>query len=264
MTAGVAQFDADRTLSFFNQPFAVMAQIEPDWLAEKPEFDRLLERMRENRPPARSARFPGMEERAARLVHFAPTRSSTEDWILASGDHWRVVAQPLPDGGLRMIFEDRTEQVRLASARDTLLRVRTATFDNLFEAISVFASDGRLYLWNKRFSEVWELDEEWLVRASPGRRTGAGDGAQAGQPDRRRAGPRNGAQHDQRPPLRHRPRVDDRRPPFRVRRRAAARRQRAFHDDRRHRFLAGSRRRFASARRRWRRPTRSRPTSSPT
>jgi signal transduction histidine kinase len=61
-----------------------------------------------------------------------------------------------------MIVEDRTEQVRLASARDTLLRVRTATFDNLFEAISVFASDGRLYLWNKRFSEVWELDEQWL------------------------------------------------------------------------------------------------------
>ena len=44
-----------------------------------------------------------------------------------------------------MFLEDRTEQVRLASARDTLLRVRAATFDNLLEAISVFASDGRLY-----------------------------------------------------------------------------------------------------------------------
>ena len=54
------------------------------------------------------------------------------------------------------------QQLRLASARDTLLRVRSATFDNLFEAISVFASDGRLYLWNRRFLEDWELDEEWL------------------------------------------------------------------------------------------------------
>jgi signal transduction histidine kinase len=82
--------------------------------------------------------------------------------MLANGDHLRVVAQPLPDGGLRMFLEDRTEQVRLASARDTLLRVRAATFDNLFEAISVFASDGRLYLWNRRFCQVWDLDEEWL------------------------------------------------------------------------------------------------------
>jgi signal transduction histidine kinase len=85
-----------------------------------------------------------------------------EEWMLPGGDHLRVVAQPLPDGGLRLFLEDRTEQLRLASARDTLLRVRAATFDNLFEAISVFASDGRLYLWNRRFLEDWELDEEWL------------------------------------------------------------------------------------------------------
>ena len=48
MTAGTAQFDADRALSFFNRPFAVMAELDPDWLAERPEFDRVLERMREN------------------------------------------------------------------------------------------------------------------------------------------------------------------------------------------------------------------------
>jgi signal transduction histidine kinase len=85
-----------------------------------------------------------------------------EEWVLPNGDHFRVVAQPLPDGGLRLFLEDRTEQLRLASARDTLLRVRAATFDNLFEAISVFASDGRLYLWNRRFLDNWELDEQWL------------------------------------------------------------------------------------------------------
>ena len=44
-----------------------------------------------------------------------------------------------------------------------MLRVRAATFDNLFEAISVFASDGRLYLWNRRFRDVWDLEEERLT-----------------------------------------------------------------------------------------------------
>src|SRR5207253_1203453 len=86
-----------------------------------------------------------------------------EDWLLSGGKHLRVVAQPLPDGGLLLIFEDRTEQLQLASARDTLLRVRTATFDNLFEAVGVFASDGRLNLWNNRFRELWDLDEEHLA-----------------------------------------------------------------------------------------------------
>ena len=162
MTAGAAQFDGDRNIAFFNQPFAIMAQLEPEWLAEQPEFDRVLERMRENGRLPEVRDFPAWK--AERREWFtSPEETIEEDWILANGDHLRVLGQPLPDGGLRLIFEDRTEQVRLASARDTLLRVRAATFDNLFEVISVFASDGRLYLWNRRFSEVWDLDESWLA-----------------------------------------------------------------------------------------------------
>ncbi len=162
MTAGAAQFDADRSLSFVNRPFAAMAQLDPEWLNDKPEFDRVLERMREHNRVPETRDFPTWK--AERREWFtSPDEVIEEDWMLPGGDHWRVVAQPLPDGGLRMFLEDRTEQARLASARDTLLRVRSATLDNLFEAIGVFASDGRLYLWNRRFSRVWGLDEQWLA-----------------------------------------------------------------------------------------------------
>jgi signal transduction histidine kinase len=161
MTAGTAQFDHDRNLAFFNQPFAVMTQLDPEWLAEGPEFDRVLERMREQNRVPETRDFPAWRDER-RAWFSSPDEVVEEEWMLAGGDHLRLVAQPLPDGGLRLFVEDRTEQVRLASARDTLLRVRAATFDNLFEAISVFASDGRLYLWNRRFSQVWDLDEEWL------------------------------------------------------------------------------------------------------
>jgi signal transduction histidine kinase len=162
MSAGTAQFDSERNLSFFNKPFAAMAKLDPDWLAEQPEFDRVLERMRETARVPETRDFPNWK--AERRAWFtSPEELIEEDWMLPAGHHWRVVAQPLPDGGLRMFLEDRTEQARLASARDTLLRARSATFDNLFEAISVFASDGRLYLWNRRFSQVWDLDEEWLA-----------------------------------------------------------------------------------------------------
>jgi len=161
MTAGTAQFDADRTLSFFNRPFAVMTQLDPDWLGERPEFDRVIDRMRDNQRLPEVRDFPAWKEER-RAWFTSADEVVEEEWMLAGGDHLRVVAQPLPDGGLRLFLEDRTEQLRLASVRDTLLRVRAATFDNLFEAISVFASDGRLYLWNRRFLDDWELDEEWL------------------------------------------------------------------------------------------------------
>ena len=162
MTAGTAQFDADRTLSFFNRPFAMMSQVDREWLAEKPEFDRLIDRMREQQRLPETRDFPAWKEER-RSWFTSAEEVIEEEWMLPAGDHIRVVAQPLPDGGLRLFLEDRTEQLRLASARDTLLRVRAATFDNLFEAISVFASDGRLYTWNRRFLEDWELDEEWLT-----------------------------------------------------------------------------------------------------
>jgi len=162
MTAGTAQFDADRTLSFFNRPFAVMTQLDPEWLLEKPEFDRLLDRMRDNHRLPEVRDYP-VWKNERREWFTSAEEVVEEEWSLPNGDHIRVVAQALPDGGLRLFLEDRTEQLRLASARDTLLRVRAATFDNLFEAISVFASDGRLYLWNRRFLDDWELDEEWLA-----------------------------------------------------------------------------------------------------
>jgi len=162
MTAGTAQFDADRSLSFFNRPFAVMTQLDAEWLAEQPEFDRVIERMRDQQRLPETRDFPAWKEER-RGWFTSAEEVLEEEWMLPNGDHIRVVAQPLPDGGLRLFLEDRTEQLRLASARDTLLRVRAATFDNLFEAIGVFASDGRLYTWNSRFLEDWELEEEWLT-----------------------------------------------------------------------------------------------------
>jgi signal transduction histidine kinase len=162
LSAGVAQFARDRGLIFFNQPFARLFAMKADFLADRPEFNRLLDAMREagHLPEVRD--YPEWKRDHDRWFTGA-LAADEEDWLLPDGRHLRVVAQPLPDGGLLAIFEDRTEQLRLASARDTLLRVRTATFDNLFEAIGVFASDGRLNLWNNRFRELWEFEEEQLA-----------------------------------------------------------------------------------------------------
>ncbi|WP_114951329.1 sensor histidine kinase [Sphingosinicella terrae] len=163
LSAGVAQFARDRSLIFFNQPFARLFSLPGDFLADRPEFDRLIDAMREagHLPEVRD--FPEWKNEH-RAWFTSGLSADEEDWLLPGGKHLRVVAQPLPDGGLLLIFEDRTEQIQLASARDTLLRVRSATLDNLFEAIGVFASDGRLSLWNQRFMQLWGFDEEQLVQ----------------------------------------------------------------------------------------------------
>jgi signal transduction histidine kinase len=162
LSAGVAQFSGDRSLVFCNQPFQQLFGLKPEWVIERPDFDRMLDRMREaNRVPD-TRDFPAWK--AERREWFLSADGAVEEnWLVPGGQHLRLVAQPLPDRGLLLIFEDRTEQAQLASARDTLLRVRTATFDNLFEAIGVFESDGRLHLWNNRFREIWGFEEEFLA-----------------------------------------------------------------------------------------------------
>ena len=162
MSAGVAQFDARHGLSFANLPFQSLFTFRDQWLSEKPEFARVLDRMRENGKVPEVRDFPAW--RQEREDWFRSSDPTEENWLLPDGTHLRVLAQPIPDGGLLMIFEDRTEQAQLASARDILLRVRTATFDNLFEAIAVFSADGRLSIWNRLFAETWELNDDLLLQ----------------------------------------------------------------------------------------------------
>ncbi|GAA0481366.1 PAS domain-containing sensor histidine kinase [Parasphingorhabdus litoris] len=162
ISAAVVQFDADRSLQFCNLPFQRIFSMRQQWIAERPEFPRVLDRMREMNRIPEVRDFP--EWREDRTTWFKSTGSIEENWLLADGTHLRVIANPTPDGGLLMIIEDRTEQVQLASARDTLLRVRTATFDNLFESVAVFAADGKLNIWNHQFASIWNLDEEDLAK----------------------------------------------------------------------------------------------------
>lgn len=161
LSAGVARFGSDRALRFWNQPFMSLFGLDQEHLADGPLFERVLDQMREARRLPEHRDFPAW--RAERRDWFLSPDPVEENWLLADGTHLRVYAQPLPDGGLLLIFEDRTEQVQLSSARDTLLRVRTATFDNLFESIGVFSSDGRLHLWNSRFRSLWDVSEDLLA-----------------------------------------------------------------------------------------------------
>lgn len=161
LSAAVAQYDADRALIFANQPFRRLFGLDAQGVADSPDFSRLLDGWREAGKTPEVRDYP--EWRQAHVDWFARTEAAEEDWLLRDGTHLRLVAQPTPDGGLLLIVEDRTEQIQLASTRDTLLRVRTATFDNLFEAIAVFAPDGRLHLWNQRFRRLWAVEENVLA-----------------------------------------------------------------------------------------------------
>ncbi|MBA4160515.1 MAG: histidine kinase [Novosphingobium sp.] len=160
LSAGVAQFDARRQMVFANPPFQRIFGLSNAAMLDLPPFERLLDLARDagRLPEARD--FPAW--RRERAGWFLASEAQEEAWVLSDGTHLRIVAQPLPDGGLTLIAEDRTEQLQLSAARDTLLRTRTATFDSLFESLAVFSPDGRMQLWNRRFAADWGLENNFL------------------------------------------------------------------------------------------------------
>jgi signal transduction histidine kinase len=160
LSAGVAQFDAKRRLTFANRPFQSLFALAPSAMIDPPAFERLLDAARDAGRVPEVRDFPAW--RRERAGWFAANETQEEAWPLADGTHLRIVAQPVPDGGLLLIAEDRTEQLRLSAMRDTLLRTRTATFDSLFESVAVFAPDGRMQLWNRRFTADWGLESDFL------------------------------------------------------------------------------------------------------
>lgn len=164
ISIGVAQFDAQRRISFANQPFYRVFNLPPGVVGEKTEFEQMLRLARENGRIPEVRDFPAWRAEKARW--FTLSEPVEEQWPLPDSVHLRIVAQPMPDGGLVIIAEDRTEQLALSAVRDTLLRTRAATFDNLFEALAVFAPGGNLELWNRGFPHAWGIEPE-LIEEKP-------------------------------------------------------------------------------------------------
>jgi len=160
LSVGVAQFDGSKVLTFANQPFQRIFSLPGSATIDPPHFDRFLDMARDAHRVPEMRDFPAWRRELAGW--FVSGEPMEEAWPLSDGTHLRIVGQPMPDGGLVLVAEDRTEQLALSATRDTLLRTRTATFDSLFEALAVFAPDGKLQLWNRRFVAEWGLEGGFL------------------------------------------------------------------------------------------------------
>ena len=164
ISVGVAQFDPQENLTFANRPFRRLFELGQELVEDTGDgglsFERFLSDARERgrTPEVRDFR----EWRSEHTAWFGAAGTQEEQWPLPGGTHLRIVAQPMPDGGLVMIAEDRTESLALSATRDTLLRTRTATLDSLFEALAIFAPDGSVQLWNRSFAGTWGLTPEFL------------------------------------------------------------------------------------------------------
>jgi signal transduction histidine kinase len=162
LATAVAIFGPDRRLTFYNRAYVRLWQLSETWLDGRPSEGEIVDRLRELRRLPEQPDFRAWKNEHLKLFE-KPDDHPEELWHLPGGKTLRVVAQPHPFGGLNFLYEDVSDQLRLESSYNTLIKVQKATLDTLREGVAVFGPDGRLKLHNAAFARIWRLDPAELA-----------------------------------------------------------------------------------------------------
>lgn len=161
MTTAVAIFSPEQKLTYFNQAFVNLWQLDRAWLAGSPRDGEILDRLRESRLLPEEADYRAWKAR--QLSAYAGLTPHEDWWHLPDGRTIHVVADQSPDGGVTYLYEDVTERLQLESRYNALIQVQKETLDHLREGVAVFASNGRLKLFNPAFATIWKLNHTELA-----------------------------------------------------------------------------------------------------
>jgi signal transduction histidine kinase len=160
LPTAVAIFDGSRQLAFYNQSYRRLWDLDAVFLDSNPSDAEILDRLRAARKLPEEQDFRQWKNRLHEAYHALEAREHT--WHLPDGRTLRVVTTPNTEGGLTYLLDDVTERLDLVRRFDVLNNVQRETLDNLGEGVAVFASDGRLSLYNPAFMKTWRLATEAL------------------------------------------------------------------------------------------------------
>jgi signal transduction histidine kinase len=160
VSTGVAIYGRDQRLTFFNDAYRTIWQLDADWLAQKPNMEETLDRLR---GLSRLPQVVSYRDWKAKVLSSYRDGTEYEDWWhLLDGRTIHVTAAKRPDGGVTYLFDDVTQRLALESRFNAMIDTQRETLDSLKEGVAVFAPDGRLQLYNKAFAQVWKLSRQML------------------------------------------------------------------------------------------------------
>lgn len=155
VTSAVAIFGPDQRMIYCNTAYTELWRIERAWLGERRLEGEILDRLREQSKLPAAVSYRDWKKKWLSIYRGG---SPVEDWWHLGDDRIiHVHGAPRPDGGVAYVFEDVTARLALESQYRTLINVQRETLDALREGVAVFATDGRLRLFNAGFASLWGL-----------------------------------------------------------------------------------------------------------
>jgi signal transduction histidine kinase len=160
LATGVAIFNVDRKLIFYNAAFRSLFDLDAGALDQTPTDSALLDSLRA------ASKLPEEQDyrqwKQQLYEAYRAVEPQEHMWHLPDGRTLRVVTAPNPEGGVTYLYDDVTERLAMHRRYDALIKVQSETLDHLAEAVAVFGSDGRVRLHNPAFQRMWKLAPEAL------------------------------------------------------------------------------------------------------
>lgn len=161
LASGIAIFDANAYLQFFNKAFCDIWKLEEEWLAQSPSLAGILDRLREKRMLSEEANF--LRYKHHELQQFSTLTKPLEDILhLPTGKILKRSMSPYPLGGMVMTFEDVTDRVSLESSYNEQIEIQRSIINHLTEGMIVFNAAGILKLFNEAYLKLFKADAAFL------------------------------------------------------------------------------------------------------
>ncbi|HMA57173.1 MAG TPA: PAS-domain containing protein [Pseudolabrys sp.] len=160
LATGVAVFNIDRKLTFYNAAFRSLFELDAGFLDQTPTDAALLDILRSKRKLPEEQDFRQWRQQLYEAYRAVEPKEHT--WHLPDGRTLRVITTPNPEGGVTYLYDDVTERLDMHRRYDALIKVQSETLDHLAEAVAVFGSDGRVRLHNPAFQRMWKLSHDAL------------------------------------------------------------------------------------------------------
>ncbi|MFY9878263.1 MAG: PAS-domain containing protein [Pseudolabrys sp.] len=160
LATGVAVFNVDRKLTFYNAAFRVLFELDAGFLDQTPSDAAVLDTLRSKRKLPEEHDF--RQWRQHLYEAYRTVEPKEHMWHLPDGRALRVVTTPNPEGGVTYLYDEVTERLDMHRRYDALIKVQSETLDHLSEAVAVFGSDGRVRLHNPAFQRMWKLSHDAL------------------------------------------------------------------------------------------------------
>jgi PAS domain-containing protein len=158
LQAGLAIFDSNRKLQLFNPALLDLTSLPIDFLSSRPTLSAVLDGMRDRNMLPEPKDYRNWRRQMIDIEKAAASGLYEETWSLPSGQTYRVIGRPHPNGALALILEDISSEMLRTRRFKADLELGQAVLDGLNESIAVFSAEGQMVMTNSAYTALWQHD----------------------------------------------------------------------------------------------------------